>query len=506
MKLLVGGNKIKILTFEYSLGNTEVAVTPFVHSRERLEISVSREHGASFQNYYRNDTDRTNIELIDGKDHFEFSGRWMSILQKDNVLKVVFQVIHNHCGFTVLPPKTAILQYEMQHHEGQPYPEVIIIFRYSPQLWRYFMTGYYRTKLQRNRIESKTISISEVEFKIKNFRLDGEWIFMSGEVREVVMRETNERIQFPSTLRVPVDDEALEYYRENWGFNPHSWKSNNRTGQKSHPYMYLGEFYSLGGALDSIEIAALVIFDKNLSSSNKLVFRKKTSHLYMHAPTYTEEFVDCVHTAIMNIPGDEKIVPDQIEERVYTTEGRSIGDTIPPWEHFLALRSYARGIVEIGLQEMITLSYHPTGDGEIDTIAERSPVGFNAMMQSQIITAIRKIDPGACNHLVRNFVIDLAERSPVEWFTSRYNYLDSRYGITKLLVNEWDTVKAIVEHVGWIVPLRKVIAQSIKISFDVLKFTDDDIVRFMEFYEEFNAKYGTKIKRKVIEDNRYNPW
>ncbi|OLS14580.1 MAG: hypothetical protein RBG13Loki_1771 [Promethearchaeota archaeon CR_4] len=119
-----------------------------------------------------------------------------------------------------------------------------------------------------------------------------------------------------------------------------------------------------------IEIGARVTVQPEKPPKLRIVFRGGDE----------EASVDCVHVAVYS-GSLESLPPDADLGR--SSESHPV--ILAPEEHFFALNSYVAGIAEVGLGVMFTLARE----------AGNMPVGFNALMQQQILKALTRVAPAA---------------------------------------------------------------------------------------------------------------
>lgn len=136
-----------------------------------------------------------------------------------------------------------------------------------------------------------------------------------------------------------------------------------------------------------------------------------------------EESVDCVHTAVYDttLKGFEGLDDIDLARKVVQTppaNGMQLVD-LPLVEHFASLKMYVGGIVELGLNNCFTQSYHSE---EINPTT--MTFGFNSFMQNQILKCLGRILP---REVIRNWTIDLIteiiDSVPRSWLESRWDKL-----------------------------------------------------------------------------------
>jgi len=116
-----------------------------------------------------------------------------------------------------------------------------------------------------------------------------------------------------------------------------------------------------------------------------------------------EACVECVHVAVYAGPL-ESLPPDA--ELARSSESHPI--KLAPEEHFFALNSYVAGIAEAGLGGMFALARE----------AGNLSVGFNALMQRQVLTVLSRIAPAVALDFCL-WIIDDATEHPAPEFSVR---------------------------------------------------------------------------------------
>ncbi len=230
-----------------------------------------------------------------------------------------------------------------------------------------------------------------------------------------------------------------QYYRDTWGFDPVSDRKplrfgknfllsivgkieeespeeeeetpENKEGKEGEDYYYESVFNldsDPGLQFIGISIAARVEVYSDGTLHNYLVFRQ--------GRRLTR--VNCVHTVVyaLNptvISSQTPLVP---EGNLRSTASHPA--IIPPWEHFAALKSYVAGIADIGLKNILIATYIP------DDSPLFLPFGFNALMQEQVLRAIRTLSPQAALTLAQGVIGELLETKSDKWFREHFEELD----------------------------------------------------------------------------------
>lgn len=170
-------------------------------------------------------------------------------------------------------------------------------------------------------------------------------------------------------------------------------------------------------------------------SADKDVGKVKNKIAIVDRESGNEGTVNCVHTAIYSGIIEE---PDKMDlmELAKSSENKLIGlDQLDAEEHFLALRSYVAGIAEMGLKSTMLRSYFHEDFFNPDS----EMLGFNDLMQSQIMSALEVVDPDLNTELRKDIVDGLTERVPPKWFEPRLDVLNKKFGIKQLAAKFPDT-------------------------------------------------------------------
>jgi len=220
---------------------------------------------------------------------------------------------------------------------------------------------------------------------------------------------------------VQISSHSRDYYRETWGFDPvRDWinhKDDTCAFEELFPLLSDPGLYNA-----YVKIGARVSFNKSLElSNNEIIFRCPVdSYKY---PRFRESSVKCVHTVISagsedvceaceDVTALHKIIRSQQRKSLRT------GMTLPPWEHFVALKSFVSAIAEFGIANLL----RDANDVE-EKVGGSLPFGFNSRMQIQVIRAIIRVAPSAGSALLRDYLLELVEKAPRNWVESRLPYL-----------------------------------------------------------------------------------
>ncbi|MHA1732369.1 MAG: hypothetical protein ACTSU5_10510 [Promethearchaeota archaeon] len=162
----------------------------------------------------------------------------------------------------------------------------------------------------------------------------------------------------------PPGDSA--YYREAWGFDPGRVRREAPAG--SDLAYLLEDGFPLDAYGDEVLDAlgftlwARVEVDRDGGASNRLVLR---AELGGHEAT-----VSCVHLAVYEAPVDVLARLDERDQANLARSTEGVQIDLPPLEHFAALRSFASGLSEIGLEAVLA-----TGGRNF---------GFNSLLTNQL--------------------------------------------------------------------------------------------------------------------------
>ncbi|MHA1731320.1 MAG: tetratricopeptide repeat protein [Promethearchaeota archaeon] len=209
------------------------------------------------------------------------------------------------------------------------------------------------------------------------------------------------------------------YYERVWGFDPEA----RRVKLEEHfPCFKYEEGFPLardpGLHRAGVRILARVVFgyfDGTPTKNAWIVFRRGEE----------EAKVYCTHTAVYS--GSLEELPPELAEYGGVESGRSTERDpvdLPPEEMFVALRSYVAGVAEMGVANVMAASYMSE-----DVNPLTLPFGFNALMQAQVLKALRTLAPEVTNGMVREHVLRVLESVPLGWVVERWEKLSATYRI-----------------------------------------------------------------------------
>ncbi len=157
-----------------------------------------------------------------------------------------------------------------------------------------------------------------------------------------------------------------EWYRQNTGEDFYNYLYDN--DDKKYHTFFLEQCFPLRNDphLPNGMLCSLVGWSADDSPSNELILKR--------CGTDREGYISCVHTAITNISIED--LPKDLTELYGLSHGELMN--MSPIEHFRALRSWAEGITEYGIENAI-----------LDSLADLDmPFGFNWELQRQFLNAI----------------------------------------------------------------------------------------------------------------------
>ncbi len=219
----------------------------------------------------------------------------------------------------------------------------------------------------------------------------------------------------------------------------------------------------------------------------------------------------CMHTIVYAAPAQE--VLDLSWEKIEALARTPRGDRaiLPPWEHFVSLKSYVAGIAAVGFLDAIDVL---RGDGEGDS----SPPILRE--DSEIFEFFRKtIFKIAANAMISRFMRNLGallENKPVQWLVDHWWTLSDNYDTYKVLahVSYWDALPAFarekVREVVRIVnkPIRERYPNLFDTKIEELALPNANLspmsVITMERTQENDYYYGRKFLRSVTHERVYD--
>ncbi len=219
------------------------------------------------------------------------------------------------------------------------------------------------------------------------------------------------------------------YYREFFGFDPIRERINLPKGYKYEKLFPLENDPELLHA--GVMIGARVeVQGQGISQQihNRIVFNREEK----------ESCVKCVHTAICSLSAAEAFEANEhrILELANSTESTPVA--LSPEDHFVSLKSYVEGFATLGIRQVIRMAYLNQ-----DLCTETLPFGFNSAMQRQIVQALRIVAPSATQALIREFIIDLAEVAPTDWFNNRLPIIDEIFNLKESVLTDFQVFEVI---------------------------------------------------------------
>ncbi|GAB4330039.1 MAG: hypothetical protein Kow0069_37700 [Promethearchaeota archaeon] len=207
-----------------------------------------------------------------------------------------------------------------------------------------------------------------------------------------------------------MDEETRQYYVRLFGFDPLRDKKPLRGWDDGFLYEV---FFPLekDPQLSALGIdvgARVVVESRGQRPHNRIVFRRGGAG-------GREESVLCVHTAVAQIPvGDLVGANDEdLLQMARSTEGVPV--SLPPEEHFVALKSYVHGIAEMGVTNAFLATYHSPA-----VSANFLPFGFNYYMQTQIARCLSSLArDGELDAFLKHLLVSMKALLPPDWLRSR---------------------------------------------------------------------------------------
>ncbi len=180
-----------------------------------------------------------------------------------------------------------------------------------------------------------------------------------------------------------VNDPALlpestrDYYRSTWGFDP---LTDYRV--VGNGYSRYEECFPLSQdlPLQAVGIAICAQVDwKDEGIQNRIVFRRTGAKGRQRTAS-----VECTHTVVYAGPASDALTfADDISalpnktgaDRERLSQNGKLA-TLPPWEHFAALKSYIAAVADVGVIALLSQSIMAPAES-----TDGLPFGFNAEMQ-----------------------------------------------------------------------------------------------------------------------------
>jgi hypothetical protein len=201
-----------------------------------------------------------------------------------------------------------------------------------------------------------------------------------------------------------------DYYVGNFGFDPYTelkYESNRLMYYREVPLINDKKLCDAG---IKVYVEAKFSADQtNLELGIHFTDGKKTG------------YVHCIHTGV-NIDTERysKLLEEDITDHSFWLDSRKV--MLSPEEHFVALFTYVSGIAEAGIENMIKMGYE---------VLEYA-VGFNAMMQSQIIKAIMSVNSSQGTRILRDTLYYLNRNLTEDEMNGFFPKVVEIYGLNKL--------------------------------------------------------------------------
>ncbi len=228
-----------------------------------------------------------------------------------------------------------------------------------------------------------------------------------------------------------LSQKERSYYRDFWGFDPIADK---RTRSFLHYYyesnIPLENDLELQGAGVSVYVRVKVEIDGTIH--NRIVFSRGDK---------LAEF-ECVHTIVYAAPAKEilDLPPEQLAFLGGSTEGHEA--ILPPWEHFVALKSYVAGIAAVGFLKAIIPESTYEGDY----------LGFDLLgKESSIFDQLKKVlfhvAPDAFRARSMKDLGVLIEQRPIQWLVEHWGAIVTNYKAHEVLANVafWDVLPPMIQ-------------------------------------------------------------
>ena len=189
-----------------------------------------------------------------------------------------------------------------------------------------------------------------------------------------IVRRHKRQLKTATKIRKHDDPDKMllpdaEWYRQNTGEDFYNYLFDDKDNQK----LFLEQCFPLKNDphLPNGVLCSIVAWDKSGVDGhprNRLILKR--------CGTDKEGYISCVHTMVTDISIED--LPKDLTELYGLSQGELI--KMSPIEHFRALRSWAEGITEYGIENAI-----------LDSLADLDmPFGFNWELQRQFLEAIHE--------------------------------------------------------------------------------------------------------------------
>ncbi len=222
-----------------------------------------------------------------------------------------------------------------------------------------------------------------------------------------------------------ISKEERQYYREVYGFDPIVEKQTfgspkHVADQEKNPYRAIYRYETQFPLLADpplnaigVQIGARVDVDRAGNIFNRILFKKGKG----------EELVRCTHVVVYSgSPPRAEEFASKIESHSPAMQNGTQLDepeSLPPWGHFVALKSYVAALAEEGIGKLLANSGTYARDQINPEQWNDNSFGFNVAMQAQIIRALSHLAPSEMRPVMRDWMMELVDLAPVEWLSSR---------------------------------------------------------------------------------------
>ncbi len=217
-------------------------------------------------------------------------------------------------------------------------------------------------------------------------------------------RSSSPAVNDPATL----PESTRDYYRSIWGFDPvadcHILSSGSFWYEECFPLPEDLPLHAVG-----IKICARVDWEGE-DVHNRILFRRIDDK-----GRRRKRSVECTHTVVYTGPASDALTfAEDFETFTNMTQAdraRLIQKeklvTLPPWEHFAALKSYVAAVADMCVIALLRQSIIASTES-----ADGLPFGFNAEMQEQVARALRAIAPRALILIYRDLTCEFLDTHP----------------------------------------------------------------------------------------------
>jgi hypothetical protein len=308
-----------------------------------------------------------------------------------------------------------------------------------------------------------------------------------------------------------VDTEDRKYYLENFGLDILLDRIHDNNG-----FFYERSFELLNdnGLRDAGVVICARVIDQGAKVTNRIGFKCG----------YNVGWVTCIHAKVKDITVREYVdgkfdelfpqvkLPNTMKQEIVEIAENQIRINLVPEEHFVALCSFVEAIANFGIFNLMRESFRSERENPFTY-----RFGFDRMMQTQVLGALRKVCPDLLDELMSEFLSELFDSAPVIWLVKVFDLLNEMYGLTKMIVTNGNykplyilrdrvpgparirIIRSLVKQVGSLRRTPGIYHNLGQSSMKVLEILGSDLFENEELLEEQNYNFFVQFHTDRIE-------